>query len=161
VPTLPSAFAGANAPPPAPAGGFRGDIEGLRAVAVLLVLGFHAGVPFLSGGFVGVDVFFVISGFLITGLMHREVARTGRLSLARFWARRVRRLLPATAVVLGTVALMTLVVLPVTRWATTAWDIGASALYVVNWRLAEQSVDYLAAEAAPSPVQHFWSLAVE
>jgi peptidoglycan/LPS O-acetylase OafA/YrhL len=140
---------------------FRGDIQGLRAVAVLLVLGFHAGVPLLSGGFVGVDVFFVISGFLITGLIVREVRRTGRLSLSRFWARRARRLLPATAVVLGAVAVMTIVVLPVTRWSSIAWDIATSALYVVNWRLADQSVNYLVSDDAPSPLQHFWSLAVE
>ncbi|HEX6325124.1 MAG TPA: acyltransferase family protein [Jiangellaceae bacterium] len=140
---------------------FRGDIQGLRAVAVLLVLGFHAGVPLLPGGFVGVDVFFVISGFLITGLIVREVRQTGRLSLSRFWARRARRLLPATAVVLAAVAVMTIVVLPVTRWSSIAWDIATSALYVVNWRLADQSVNYLVSEDAPSPLQHFWSLAVE
>ncbi len=128
---------------------------------MLLVLGFHAGVPLLSGGFVGVDVFFVISGFLITGLIVREVRRTGRLSLSRFWARRARRLLPATAVVLGAVAVMTIVVLPITRWSSIAWDIGTSALYVVNWRLADQSVNYLVSDDAPSPLQHFWSLAVE
>ena len=140
---------------------FRGDIQGLRAVAVLAVLGFHAGLPFMPGGFVGVDVFFVISGFLITGLVHREVLRTGTLSLGRFWARRIRRLLPATAVVLGAVAAVTVVVLPVTRWSSVAWDIGASAVYAVNWRLADQSVDYMVSDDAPSPVQHFWSLAVE
>lgn len=128
---------------------------------MLLVLGFHAGVPVLSGGFVGVDVFFVISGFLITGLIVREVRRTGRLSLSRFWARRARRLLPATAVVLGAVAVMTIIVLPVTRWSSIAWDIATSALYVVNWRLADQSVNYLVSDDAPSPLQHFWSLAVE
>ena len=128
---------------------------------MLLVLGFHAGVPLLPGGFVGVDVFFVISGFLITGLIVREVRRTGRLSLSRFWARRARRLLPATAVVLGAVAVMTIVVLPVTRWSSIAWDIATSALYVVNWRLADQSVNYLVSDDAPSPLQHFWSLAVE
>ncbi|RIQ20880.1 acyltransferase [Jiangella rhizosphaerae] len=146
---------------PADAQRFRGDIQGLRAVAVIAVLGFHAGLPFMSGGFVGVDVFFVISGFLITGLIDREIGRTGRLSLTRFWARRVRRLLPATAVVLAAVAVITMVVLPVTRWASIAWDIATSALYVVNWRLADQSVNYLASDDAPSPVQHFWSLAVE
>lgn len=140
---------------------FRGDIQGLRAIAVLAVLGFHAGLPFMPGGFVGVDVFFVISGFLITGLIDREIGRTGKLSLGRFWARRVRRLLPATAVVLGAVAVITIVVLPVTRWPSISWDVATSALYVVNWRLAGQSVDYLASDDAPSPVQHFWSLAVE
>ena len=154
----------AERPPPSGTvrgGGFRADIQGLRAVAVLLVLGYHAGLPFLPGGFVGVDVFFVISGFLITGLILREVDRTGRLSLGRFWARRARRLLPATAVVLAAVAALTLAFLPVTRWPSIGWDLLTSSLYVVNWRLAEESVDYLAADAAPSPVQHFWSLAVE
>ncbi len=140
--------------------GFRPDIEGLRAVAVLLVLAFHAGVPALSGGFVGVDVFFVISGYLITGLLVREVSTTGRLSLRRFYARRARRLLPATAVVLGATAALTVAFLPPLRWAPVTWDIATSSLYVVNWRLAD-SADYLAAESAPSPVQHFWSLAVE
>lgn len=139
----------------------RDDIQGLRAVAVLLVLAYHAGVPGISGGFVGVDVFFVISGFLITGLIVREVERTGRLDLPRFYARRIRRLLPATAVVLLATAAMTALVLPVTRWESVLRDIAASALYVVNWRLAAQSVDYQASEQASSPVQHFWSLAVE
>lgn len=141
-------------------GGFRRDIEGLRAVAVLLVLAFHAGVPGVTGGFVGVDVFFVISGFLITGLIVREVQSTGRLSLSRFYARRIRRLLPATAVVLAATAALTLLVLPPLRWPSISLDIAASATYIVNWRLAG-SVDYLASEDAPSPVQHFWSLAVE
>lgn len=140
---------------------FRKDIEGLRAVAVLLVLGYHAGVPVLAGGYVGVDVFFVISGFLITGILLREVERTGTLRLASFYARRARRLLPASTVVLIASAVVTVTVLPVTRWATVAWDLITSALYVTNWRLASRSVDYLAAEATASPVQHFWTLAVE
>ncbi len=139
----------------------RGDIQGLRAVAVVLVLAYHAGVPGIRGGFVGVDVFFVISGFLITGLIVREVERTGRLDFRRFYARRIRRLLPATAVVLLATAAFTAVALPVTRWESVLRDIAASALYVVNWRLAAQSVDYQASEQASSPVQHFWSLAVE
>ncbi len=141
--------------------GRRGDIQGLRAVAVLLVLAYHAGVPVIGGGFVGVDVFFVISGFLITGLIVREVETTGRLRFGRFYARRIRRLLPATAAVLLATAVMTAVALPVTRWESVLRDIGAAALYVVNWRLAAQSVDYSASEQASSPVQHFWSLAVE
>jgi peptidoglycan/LPS O-acetylase OafA/YrhL len=149
------------APPPRADSGFRADIEGLRGLAVLLVLAFHAGVPAVSGGFVGVDVFFVISGFLITGLIVREVRTTGRLSLARFFARRARRLLPAAAVVLAAVAALTVAVLPPLRWSGVAGDLAASALYAVNWRLADQAVDYMASEQAASPLQHFWSLAVE
>jgi peptidoglycan/LPS O-acetylase OafA/YrhL len=140
---------------------FRSDIQGLRAVAVLAVLGFHAGVPYFSGGYVGVDVFFVISGFLITGLLLREIRTTGTVNLTQFWARRAKRLLPATAVVLTTVALLTVWFLPVTHWRGISGDLFASTFYVVNWRLAGQSVDYLLSDEAPSPLQHFWSLAVE
>jgi peptidoglycan/LPS O-acetylase OafA/YrhL len=141
--------------------GFRPDIQGLRAVAVVLVLLFHAGVPGVPGGFVGVDVFFVISGYLITSMIVTEVMETGRLRLGRFYARRARRLLPAAATVLVAVAVATIVWLPVTRWREIAGDMAATSLYVVNWRLADRSVDYLAEGAAASPVQHFWSLAVE
>ncbi|MFJ6166758.1 acyltransferase family protein [Micromonospora orduensis] len=154
----------ASAPrPPAPDNprSFRGDIEGLRAVAVLLVLLGHAGVPYLSGGFVGVDVFFVISGFLITGLLLEELDTRGRLSLADFYARRAKRLLPAAATVLVASLLLTYLFLPRGRWSSTAWDVIASACYAMNWRLAEQSLDYVAANDAPSIAQHFWSLAVE
>lgn len=140
---------------------FRGDIEGLRAVAVGLVLLYHAGLPFLPGGYVGVDVFFVISGFLITTQLLSEVRRTGSLSLTGFYARRAKRLFPGAVTVL--VASMVLVRLftPKIRWEEIGGDIVASALYVVNWRLADRSVDYLAEDSQPSPVQHFWSLAVE
>jgi peptidoglycan/LPS O-acetylase OafA/YrhL len=139
----------------------RGDIQGLRAIAVLMVMLYHANVPFVRGGFAGVDVFFVISGFLITGLMVRELERTGTLSLRRFWARRARRLLPATALVLVVVTLACLLWLPQPRWAVTAGDTVAAGLYVLNWRLSWASLDYLAQDYTPSPVQHFWSLAVE
>ncbi|MFU8875969.1 acyltransferase family protein [Micromonospora sp. SL4-19] len=147
--------------PPAPHRGFRRDIEGVRALAVLLVMLGHAGVPFLPGGFVGVDVFFVISGFLITGLLVAELERTGRISLVGFYARRAKRLLPAVVVVLVTTLLLTLLFLPQLRWRDTAWDVVASGLYVMNWRLSAQAVDYLNADDAPSALQHFWSLAVE
>ncbi|QFG68279.1 acyltransferase family protein [Ornithinimicrobium pratense] len=149
--------------PPAPRsqGRFRGDIEGMRAVAVLMVLLYHAGVPWAAGGFAGVDVFFVISGFLITGLLVAEARREARIDLVAFWARRARRLLPASALVLATTAVLTFLVLPAVRWRETGWDVLTSGLYVVNWRLAARSVDYLAEDAAPSPVQHYWSLAVE
>ncbi|MGH3489127.1 MAG: acyltransferase family protein [Actinopolymorphaceae bacterium] len=140
---------------------FRADVEGLRAVAVGLVLLYHAGLPFVPGGFVGVDIFFVISGFLITGLLTNELRRTGTISLATFYARRAKRLLPAAALVLAATMVMTLVLLPQISWRVIGGDIVASALYVVNWRLANRSVDYLAEDADASPVQHFWSLAVE
>jgi peptidoglycan/LPS O-acetylase OafA/YrhL len=144
-----------------PTARFRDDIQGLRAVAVILVLGYHAGIPQLTGGFVGVDVFFVISGYLITGLLLREVERTGTVSLRSFYARRARRLLPATAVVLVATAAITVLLIPATRWAAIARDLAASALYVTNWWMADQAVDYLAAPSEASPVQHFWTLAVE
>lgn len=141
--------------------GYRPDIEGLRAVAVIIVMLNHAGLPFLDGGFIGVDVFFVISGFLITTLLVKQLARRGRLRLRRFYARRARRLLPAATVVLLAVALLALLLLPRTRWASTAQDIFFSAIYGMNWLLAAQSVDYFQENSAPSPLQHFWSLAVE
>ena len=141
--------------------GYRGDIEGLRAVAVGLVLLADAGVTFLPGGFVGVDVFFVVSGFLITGILVDEFRRTGTVSVLGFYARRAKRLLPAVGVVLIATLLLTVLLLPRTRWATTGWDVVASGLYVMNWRLAHQAGDYLAAGEAASMLQHFWSLAVE
>ncbi len=139
----------------------RKDIEGLRAVATFLVLPYHAGLMLFPGGFVGVDVFFVISGFVITGQLLKEVERSGRVSLMRFYARRAKRLLPASSVVLAATALMTWLWVPKIRWETTGGDIVASALYFVNWRLADRSVDYLAEDVTPSAVQHYWSLAVE
>ncbi|HWJ84429.1 MAG TPA: acyltransferase family protein [Cellulomonas sp.] len=141
--------------------GFRPDIQGLRAIAVVLVLVFHAGVPGLPGGYVGVDVFFVISGYLITSMIVTEVVETGRLRLGRFYARRARRLLPAAATVLVATGIATVLWLPLTRWREIAGDMASTSLYVVNWRLAGRSVDYLAEGSAASPVQHFWSLAVE
>lgn len=140
---------------------FRPDIEGLRAIAVLLVLLWHAGVPFLPGGFIGVDVFFVVSGFLMTGILHRELVMRQRISVLKFYARRARRLVPAGTVVLVVTAFATWAVLPATRWWDVGLDIGAAGAYVLNWLLAATSVDYLAQDAAASPVQHFWSLSVE
>lgn len=142
-------------------GDFRPDIEGMRAIAIGLVLIYHAGVRQLPGGFVGVDVFFVISGFLITGLLIREIEKDGRISLRRFYARRAKRLLPATGVVLVVTAALTWVTTSVIHWRDFGLDIVASAVYLINWRLADRSVDYLAEDMGVSPVQHFWSLAVE
>lgn len=141
--------------------GFRKDIQGLRAVAVAIVLLYHARAPFMSGGFVGVDVFFVISGFLITGLLLKEAESNGTVSLTGFYARRAKRILPAATLVLVASALMTYTLLPRTRWDDTAWQILGAAFNVVNWILAGSAVDYLAGDDAASPVQHFWTLAVE
>ncbi|CAN5375859.1 SGNH hydrolase domain-containing protein [soil metagenome] len=139
----------------------RGDIEGLRAVAVLMVLLYHARIPGLSGGFAGVDVFFVISCFLITSLLVREVQRSGGISIIAFYARRARRLLPAATVVLVVTGLAALAVLPADQLGQLGRNILASTFYLVNWSLAAQSVDYLAEDSAASAVQHYWSLSVE
>lgn len=139
---------------------FRPEIQGLRAVAVLVVMFFHIWPSMTPGGYIGVDVFFVISGYLITGLLLREAERDGRISIGRFYARRIKRLLPAATIVL--LAVTTCVsILPVVRWEGTALESIASALYFENWWLAKNAVDYLASEQAPSALQHFWSLSVE
>jgi peptidoglycan/LPS O-acetylase OafA/YrhL len=109
---------------------FLPEVQALRAVAVLLVVGYHFWPNRLPGGFVGVDVFFVISGFLITSHLHREVQTRGRIGLANFYARRARRLLPAGLLVLLVSAVGTLALLPAPRWSTTAGELLASALYV-------------------------------
>lgn len=140
---------------------FRPDVEGLRAVAIVAVVAYHVGIPFVTGGFVGVDVFFVISGFLITGLLVKEATSTGHVDLARFWARRARRLLPAATLVLAVTAAVSWWVIPKLDHANVGWDVVTSAFYVSNVRFAVQATDYLAADAAPSPVLHFWSLGVE
>nr|WP_286168384.1 acyltransferase family protein [Phycicoccus sp. SLBN-51] len=136
-------------------------MEGLRAVAVLLVMVYHAGLPFLPHGYLGVDVFFVISGYLITSLLLRELAATGHISWPQFLARRARRLLPAAMLVLVFIATTTWLLIPGRRGREIGGDIVGAALYVVNWVLAGRSVDYLAKDTQPSPVQHYWSLAVE
>ncbi|GGN80766.1 hypothetical protein GCM10010112_56610 [Actinoplanes lobatus] len=141
--------------------GFRPDIEGLRAIAVTLVVLGHAGVPGLAGGYVGVDVFFVISGCLITALLLRELDRTGTVSLAGFYARRATRLLPASTVVAVATLIGAWLWLPPTRFASISTDALFSTFYGINWRLAAEGTDYFNAAADPSPLQHLWSLAVE
>jgi peptidoglycan/LPS O-acetylase OafA/YrhL len=143
------------------AGGRRGDIEGLRAVAVAGVLLYHAGVPTFSGGFVGVDVFFVISGFLITGLVANELVSTGTVRLGRFFARRVKRLLPLSLVVLAAVAVLSAWLSDPVARPSVARDLMASALYSMNWRLAAESVAYGGVDSDVSPLQHYWTLGVE
>jgi peptidoglycan/LPS O-acetylase OafA/YrhL len=146
---------------PAASHDFRPDLEGLRAVAVVLVLLYHAGVPGFGGGYIGVDVFFVLSGFLITGLLVRETRTTGSISLPRFYARRARRILPASAVVLVATVVASAVVLSPLRLIDVTGDAASAALYVSNIRFAVQSTDYLQSTAAPSPILHFWSLSAE
>jgi peptidoglycan/LPS O-acetylase OafA/YrhL len=138
----------------------RTDIQAFRALAVLSVVVFHLWPNRLPGGFVGVDVFFVISGFLITQHLLRDIARN-TFSVVAFWARRIRRLLPASLTVLFVTAVAIILVAPRYLWPNWISEIGASAAYFENWALANNAVDYLAADNAASPTQHFWSLSVE
>jgi peptidoglycan/LPS O-acetylase OafA/YrhL len=140
---------------------YRPDIEGLRGLAVALVVAFHASPRRISGGFIGVDVFFVISGYLITGLLLREIEETGRLSFAGFYARRARRLLPASALVfLATLLACSLFFSPLQQFKLG--DSGAYvALYASNFWFLHQATDYFAPNIATNPFLHTWSLAVE
>ncbi|OBF46549.1 acyltransferase [Mycobacterium sp. 852002-50816_SCH5313054-b] len=140
---------------------FRPDIEGLRAVAVLAVVLFHAGMPGISGGFVGVDVFFVISGFLITGLLWREANASGKVRLGGFYGARARRLLPASATVGVITAIAAFLLLPPLQIGSVLRDGIASALYVSNYWFINGSVNYFGGHLPPSPFQHYWSLGVE
>ena len=140
---------------------FRPDVEGLRAIAVGLVVANHAGVPWVSGGFVGVDVFFVLSGFLITGLLLRERERSGRTSLLGFYARRVRRILPAGTLVAVVTVLASYHWLGFLRGNRIAGDGRWVALFAGNLHFAADGTKYLNANVPASPLQHYWSLAVE
>ena len=145
---------------PAPADTFRPDVEGLRAVAVLLVVVSHVlGVP--AGGYIGVDVFFVISGFLITGLLLREHARNGRISLRDFYARRVRRLMPAAVLVLAVTNVAAYLLFTGERAGQALRDSLWSLGFLANVRFSAIGTDYFDDTRPASPVQHYWSLAVE
>jgi peptidoglycan/LPS O-acetylase OafA/YrhL len=139
----------------------RRDIEGLRALAVLLVVAYHCGLYPISGGYVGVDVFFVISGFLITGLLLRELRSRGTISVPGFYARRAMRLLPASTLVVVVTVAASAWWLPPLRRDGILTDALHTMIYGINYRLAAIGTDYLGAESEPSPLQHFWSLAVE
>ena len=139
----------------------RGDIQGLRAVAVLTVIAAHAGVPFLPGGFVGVDVFYVISGYLIASLLYREVLLTGSVSIGTFWARRARRILPAATLVTVATVLLSLVWMSLVDARRVVIDALWASAFAANVHFARQGVDYFAQVEGPSPLQHYWSLAVE
>ncbi len=142
-------------------GTFRPDIEGLRGLAVIPVLLYHAAAPGWAGGYVGVDVFLVLSGYLITGLLARELTATGRISLAGFYARRSRRILPAAALVLVATVVASACLLPPVRTMGVAVDGVWAALFSANIHFSRQATDYLQAELAPSPLLHYWSLGVE
>ena len=129
-------------------GPVRPEIQALRALAVALVVVYHLWPAALPGGFIGVDVFFVISGFLITALLLREIERTGTVSLSRFWARRARRILPAALFTLLCCLVATLALVPINLWPQLLGELLASAAYVQNWHLASQAVDYFAVAAA-------------
>ena len=144
-------------------GGFahRPALDGVRAFAVAAVLVYHGGVAYLPGGFIGVDAFFVLSGFLITSLLLAEVAATGSIRLGAFWGRRARRLLPA-------LLLMLAIVVPASRWLLAPGDLPpvrgdalAALCYVANWRMIFRGSDYFAQTATPTPLQHTWSLGIE
>lgn len=140
---------------------FRADIEGLRAIAVISVVVYHLHAAWLPGGFVGVDIFFVISGFLITSHLIRELEKTGRISLTKFYARRMIRLIPAATLVLFATVVAAFLFAPQITWRQIGIDVVGAAFYVVNWVFASRSIDYLAEDSVDSPVQHFWSLSVE
>jgi peptidoglycan/LPS O-acetylase OafA/YrhL len=135
------------------------QIQGLRALAALLVTLFHA--KWVSGGFIGVDIFYVISGFLITGLLLREIDRTGTINFTDFYARRFKRLLPTSFFVLAITAIASWLLIPATMRASLGRDVIAASLYVSNYLFAWWQADYQNLDATPSPVIHYWSLAVE
>ena len=141
--------------------GFRPDIQALRALAVSAVLLYHFWPGLVPGGYVGVDVFFVVSGFLITGLLVRELEETGRVDLLAFYAGRVRRLLPAALLVLGVSLAVLVVFMPPVVWRSNVAEIAAAAVYALNWALGLQQVDYFTESGGPSLVQHYWSLSLE
>ncbi len=142
--------------------GFRLDIQGVRGFALVLVLACHAEIPGAAGGFVGLDIFYVLSGFLITGLILTDLDRRGSVSISRFYARRAKRLLPLAATVLGFVVIGSALLYSPLQNQKVSSDVLSAALYVVNWHFVAQSVDYFAFHNdLISPVQHYWSLSVE
>jgi peptidoglycan/LPS O-acetylase OafA/YrhL len=149
----------AGAPDATPA--YRPHLDGLRAVAVYLVLLFHAGSDRFSGGYIGVDVFFVLSGFLVTQLLLRDIARNGSIRLGRFYSRRFRRLLPAAFVVLVVTAIVYSAIASPAEVADAVGSFKAAFLYSTNWYFIHHATGYFGADITADPVLHFWSLAVE
>jgi peptidoglycan/LPS O-acetylase OafA/YrhL len=141
--------------------GHRPDLDGLRTVAVYLVLLFHAGLSWFGGGFVGVDLFFCLSGFLVTSVLVTELQATGSLRVGRFYARRVRRLLPAAVVAVIVTCLTFTLLWSVLRRASIVGDAVSALLYYANFHFLSASGDYFAANIDKSPFLHFWSLSIE
>jgi len=139
----------------------RADIQGLRAVAVLLVALGHAGIPFLKGGYVGVDVFFVLSGFLITGILLAQALGSGHVSLVEFYVRRARRILPAAALTLVATTIAAHHLLNFVRAREVVEDSVWASLFAANTHFASQGSDYFEQGQPPSPILHFWSLSAE
>lgn len=140
---------------------FRPDIQGLRALAVLLVVFAHASVPHFAGGYIGVDVFFVISGYVITDLLLRQPAHSVRANLKSFYARRIRRIIPAATVVLVATVIATYMWLGPNTGVPLLTDVRWASLFAANWHLIQTSSSYFIPGVPPSLVTHFWSLAVE
>jgi peptidoglycan/LPS O-acetylase OafA/YrhL len=140
---------------------FRPDIEGMRAVAIIMVVAYHSGTGLFSGGFVGVDVFFILSGYLITDLLVREIERTGRVSFRRFYARRAKRLLPASLALVVCTLLLSFVILSPLEVLHVAQTALATASYSSNLLFIFKSTDYFGAGVGGNPLLHTWSLAVE
>ncbi len=147
---------------PASRSDLRPDVQAVRALAVLGVFVYHANPAFLTGGLIGVDVFFVLSGYLISSHLFAELDRTGSIALGRFWSRRARRLLPASLTVLAVTALGVALLVPESLRERFNRDITAAVFYSANWLFAAQSVDYFnQTDGVESPALHFWSLGVE
>jgi peptidoglycan/LPS O-acetylase OafA/YrhL len=143
------------------AAAYRPELDGLRAVAVYLVVLFHAGSGSFPGGYVGVDVFFVLSGFLVTQLLLRDIARSDSIRFGRFYSRRFRRLLPAAFVALTVTAVVYTAIASPAEVAAAAGSFKAAFLYSTNWYFIHQATGYFGADINTNPVLHFWSLAVE
>lgn len=140
---------------------FRPDIEGLRAVAVILVVLYHSQVTAVHGGFVGVDVFFVLSGFLITGLLLKEHSQRGRVSILGFYARRTRRILPAAMTVIVLTVAASYLIQNFFAYGDTAQDGRWASFFVANFHFISVQTNYFDLGNPPSPLTHYWSLAVE
>lgn len=141
--------------------GYRPDIEGLRAIAILLVVAAHAKLPWLQGGFVGVDVFFVLSGYLITALLVGEIVSTGRLDFGTFYARRFRRLVPGLVLMLVVISTLAWALLSPWQQMELAGSAASAALWVSNFHFAFAQLDYFGADAGKNLFLHTWSLGVE